>query len=1068
MKSLVNWFAVNGVAANLMMIIILAFGLFTAFNLRKDIFPEVASDIVTITVAYPGSSPAEVEEAINVRIEERIQDLEGIKQITSNAAEGFGSVTVEIEESRESRELLNDIKSRIDSIDTFPDEAEEPLVAEAVIRERVINLAISGNADERTLKLLAERVRDELSAIPGITQVDLSGARPYEISIEVSEEALLRHDLTFDFVANAVRRSSLNLPGGSIETEGGEILLRTAGQAYRGEEFEELVLLTRPDGTRLRVGDVATVVDGFADTDQALRFDGESAILARVFRVGDQDATEIAEKVKDYVASARSRMPEGIELTTWQDYSQILRSRLDLLVRNGRMGLILVFFILALFLKLRLAGWVALGIPVSFLGAIALLPWFDISINLLSLFAFLLVLGIVVDDAIVVGENIYRHHQEGKEGLEAATDGANEVAVPVVFSILTTVAAFSPLLTIGGTLGKFIYVVPVIVIAVLAFSMLESLFILPTHLSHLRHHEEKVRKGILGWWPRFRERFSSALSTFIHRYYKPYLERAIEWRYLTLGIGLALLILTVGFVAGGWIKFTFMPPVEADYVVALVTMPLDSPPEKTAQAVRRLEQTATELQNEIESEQGVEVFQHILASIGEQPYRTEQSQNGGQGPGTVFAGQHLGEVNIELIPGEEREIDSAEIERRWREKTGAIPDVVELDFTSSLFTSGEAINIQLSGPDLTVLSRAAEELKRELSRYPGVFDITDTFREGKEELVVDVTREGQAMGISRAELGRQIRQAFYGEEAQRVQRGRDEIRVMVRYPEVERRSLEAVESMRIRTPDGNAIPFNTAGRATLDRGYASIKRVDRRRAINVTADVDDSRANANDVLASIESRFLPELQSRYPGIRIDYEGEQREQQQTLTELRNGFLFAMLLIYALLAIPFRSYVQPLIVMSAIPFGIIGAVWGHVIMGMSLTALSYFGIVALTGIVVNDSLVMVDFINRRFRGGMSLRDAIREAGVVRFRPILLTSLTTFFGLLPLLLEESVQAQFLIPMATSLAFGVLFTTAIILIIVPVAYQILEDVRLQGNRLLGRHERVAELEELAESGAV
>ena len=710
-----------------------------------------------------------------------------------------------------------------------------------------------------------------------------------------------------------------------------------------------------------------------------------------------------------------------------------------------------------------------MGMTISFVGGVMLLPIVGVSINMISMFAFLVVLGIVVDDAIVVGENIYRHHQEGKEELDAAQDGANEVAIPVVFSILTTVVAFSPLLTIGGTIGKFIYVVPVIVISVLAFSMIESLLILPTHLSHLRHDDEKkkVRTGILGWWPRFRQKFANALATVIHSHYKPHLERALEWRYLAFAAGLALLIITIGFVAGGWIEFTFMPAVEADYVVALVTMPLDVPVEKTAEAVRRLEQTALELQEEVEAEQGGEVFRHILASIGEQPYRTEQSQNGGQGPGTVFAGQHLGEVNIELIPGEEREMDSAEIERRWREKTGAIPEVVELKFTSSLFTSGEPINVQLTGPDLDRLQRAASELKEELGRYPGVLDITDSFREGKDELQIDVTDEGQVMGVSRAELARQVRQAFYGEEAQRVQRGRDDIKVMVRYPEEERTTLESVEEMRIRTPRG-AVPFSVAGTAEIDRGYASIKRVDRRRAINVTADVDETEANANEILASLESGFLPELERSYPGVRFEYEGEQKEQRETLTQLRRGFTFALLVIYALLAIPFRSYIQPVIVMSAIPFGIIGAVWGHVIMGLNLTVLSYFGIVALTGVVVNDSLVMVDFINQRYRGGMPLQKAIREAGVVRFRPILLTSLTTFVGLLPLLLEESVQAQFLIPMATSLAFGVLFTTVVILMIVPVGYQILEDIRLGVNRLLGRRKQVEELEDMRRAGAV
>jgi multidrug efflux pump subunit AcrB len=1051
-RGLIDWFARNGVAANLMMIVIIVAGLFTSFHLRREIFPEVASDIISISVIYPGASPEEVEEAVVVRIEERIQDLPGVKKIRSTSAEGVGSVTVEVDEENRTRDLLNDIKSRVDAIDTFPDEVEEPVVSEIVIRERVIAVAISGDADEATLKRIGERVRDELGALPGITQVELSGTRPYEISIEVSEENLQRFGLTFDAVASSVRRSSLNLPGGSIETEGGEILLRTRGQAYTGDEFEQLVLMTRPDGTRVHLGDVARIVDGFADTDQQSRFDGNPAVLALVYRVGSQDATDIADKVKAYVADAQSRMPEGIHLTTWQDYSEILKSRLELLVRNGRMGLILVFLVLALFLKLRLAVWVALGIPVSFLGAIALLPWFDISINLLSLFAFLLVLGIVVDDAIVVGENIYRHHQDGKEGLDAAVDGAHEVAVPVVFSILTTVAAFSPLLMVGGTAGKFIFVVPVIVISVIAFSLVESLLVLPTHLSRLYHEKETIRSGVLGWWPRFREKFSDSLTALIENYYRPHLEKALEWRYLTFAGGLALLVITIGFVSGGWIRFTFMPSVEADYVVALVEMPSGVSAEKTAEAVRRLEQTALELQREIEREEGAKVFRHIHTSIGEQPYRTEQTQNAGHGIGTSFSGQHLGEVNIELIPSEERDVTSAEVERRWRRMTGAIPDVVSLSFSSSLFSSGEPINVQLVGHDLEQLRAAAAELKAELAQYPGVFDVSDSFREGKEEIVIDITPEGEAMGLTRLALGRQVRQAFYGEEAQRIQRGRDDVRVMVRYPEAERTSVEALESMRVRTPAGAEIPFSVAGTAEIDRGYASITRVDRRRALNVTADVDETRANATEILNTLERSFLPALVSRYPGLRYEYEGEQKEQRDTLRQLQVGFSFALIVIYALLAIPFRSYVQPLIVMSAIPFGVIGAVWGHVIMGSGLTVLSYFGIVALTGVVVNDSLVLVDFINRRYRGGMPLQQAIREAGVVRFRPILLTSLTTFVGLLPLLMERSVQAQFLIPMATSLAFGVLFTTLVILIIVPVAYLILEDIRGVILRVLRR----------------
>lgn len=1047
------WFASNGVAANLMLIVIVSAGLMAAFTLRREVFPDVATDMITIAIPYPGASPEEIEQSVVVRVEERIQDLEGIRKITSRAAEGIGTTTVEVVTGTDSRKIMSDIKSRIDAIDTFPDDAEEPIVSEFVIREQVIAVAISGKTEESTLKRIGEQVRDELSSLPGITQVELAGVRPWEISIELSERDLLRYGLTFDQVAEAVRRSSIDIPAGSIETASGEILLRTKGQAYRGAELEEIVVVTRPDGSRVLLRDVATVVDGFADSDLEARFDGEPAVLALVFRVGEQDATEIADGVKAYVAEASLRVPEGISLTTWQDYSAILQSRLDLLVRNGRMGLVLVFLVLALFLKLRLAGWVAVGIPVSFLGAIWMLPYFGVTINLMSLFAFLLVLGIVVDDAIVVGENIYRRYQEGEEGLEAAVNGVREVASPVIFSILTTVVAFSPLLTIGGTVGKFIWVVPVIVILVLAFSLLESLLILPSHLSRLRHvanDRSKIASTRAGRaWASFRDLFSEGLMTFVRKHYSPFLERALEWRYLTAAIGIFLLLVTFGYVGAGWIGFTFMPPVEADNVVALVTMPLGSSPNQTADAVRRIEDSALELRREIEEEEGGRVFRHVLASVGEQPYRTAQSQNAGS-TGSVFAGQHLGEVNIELVPAEEREISSSAVARRLREKVGQIPDVSELTFTYSLFSTAEPINVQLSGNDLDQLQEAGEELKAELGKYPGVFDITDSFKEGKEEISVDITPEAEAMGLTRSDLGRQIRQAFFGEEVQRVQRGRDDVKVMVRYPESARKSVESLETMRVRTPDGSAIPFSVAGSATFEQSYAAISRVDRRRTLNVTADVDPSQNNANAINATLRETYLEDLKRRHQGVRVEMEGEQKEQADTLAELRNGFLFALLLIYALLAIPFKSYFQPAIVMSAIPFGMIGAVWGHVIMGRDLTVLSYFGVVALTGVVVNDSLVMVDFINTRVRDGMPMREAIRQAGILRFRPILLTSLTTFVGLLPLLLEKSLQAQFLIPMAISLAFGVLFVTAIVLLIVPVAYLILEDLKnlLTGSR--------------------
>lgn len=1078
MNRAISWFAENGVAANLLMFLILAAGILTAYQVKQEVFPEIESDLISISVLYPGAAPEEVEEAVCVRIEEQVHGIEGVKRITSQAVEGVGVVMVEVFPDADLRRVLDDVKNRVDAIDSFPDETEKPVVTEILIRRQVINVAVSGPADEATLKRLGEQVRDEISSLPGITQVELAAARPYEISIEVSEEALRRHGLTFDAVAAAVRRSSLDLPGGAVKTRGGEILLRAKSQAYRGRDFEGLTLLTRRDGTRLLLRDVARVVDGFAETDQFARFDGQPAVLVQVFRVGEQSALELSERVREYVRTAQARMPEGIQLTTWLDDAQVLRSRLDLLLRNGRAGLILVLASLALFLRLRLAFWVSLGIPISFLGAVWLMPTLDVSINLISLFAFIVVLGIVVDAAIVVGENIYTQLQRGMKPLEAAVQGAREMSVPVIFGVLTSVAAFAPLLFLEGNMGKFLRVIPLIVIPTLLFSLVACLLILPSHLS-------RVRFGSTGWLPirqgraspppagpgtpapepaPRRERnplkhvqrfFSGGLEWVIERLYRPFLRVALEWRYLTVSLILVTLLATVGLVAGGRIKFSFFPSVEGDNVVALVTMPLGTPVEMTADAVRRLEESAELLRAEIDDatpEETPSVFRHALASIGEQPFRAAQSQGGGR-PGETFTGSQMGEVNVQLAASEEREVSSAEVARRWRELTGPVADAVELTFTSSLFSSGDPINVQLAGRSLDDLSRAAEELKGHLARYPGVYDVADTFRAGKRELTLRVRPEAEVFGIAQADLARQVRQAFYGEEAQRVQRGRDEVKVMVRYPESQRRSLGDLERMRIRLGDGTEVPFFRVADLEFGRGFSAIQRVDRRRAVNVTAEVDENRANANEILAELEAGFLPGLMARYPALTYSLEGQQREQRDTLSGMARGFVGALIMIYALLAIPLRSYSQPLLIMSVIPFGIVGAVWGHVLMGLELTVLSMFGVVALAGVVVNGSLIMVDFVNRSRRAGTPRLEAVWEAGAARFRPILLTTLTTFLGLTPLLLETSLQARFLIPMAISLAFGVVFATVITLLLIPCGYLILEDLK----QLFGRQSTAA-----------
>ena len=1050
MNRAIEWFANNRVAANLLMFLIMAAGALSLFGIKQEVFPEFNLDLISIQVPYLGAAPEEVEEGVCIRIEEAIQGLDGVKKITSSASEGFGTVLVELELGADTRQVLDDVKARVDAIETFPDLTEKPISAEITNRRQVLDVAVWGEADEFTLKALGEQVRDELAALPEITVVELASARPYEISIEVSETDLRRYGLTFDQVAAAVRRSSLDLPGGSVRTEGGEILLRTKGQAYVGHEFEELVLLSRPDGTRIRLGDIATVVDGFAETDQFARFDGHKAVLLQIYRTGDQAALTVADAAKAYLLEANSRMPEGVHLTPWQDASKVLRDRLSLLVRNGRTGLILVFLLLALFLRFRLAFWVSLGIPISFLGAIWLMPTLDVSVNLISLFAFIVVLGIVVDDAIVVGENIHTHQHRHRQGLKGSVEGAKEVATPVIFAVLTTVAAFFPLLNVAGTIGKVMRTIPLIVIPCLLFSLVESLLILPAHLSHMRAKPDRPAHR---WgWRRFQGYFANGLTWWIARVYEPSLKFLLRWRYVTVAFGFATLLLTLGAVRGGYIRFEFFPPVEADYISAALTMPQGTPAEATSEVVKLLEASALEARKDFENRPGgQDLFRHISAAVGDQPYSVSQQRNAGTAA-TRSTAAHLGEVTIELSPAEDRTFSSSELVDRWRELTGTIPDAVELTFSASLFSPGDDLDIQLTGRNLEQLRSAANAVKERLREYAGVSEIADSFREGKKEVKLKIKPGAETLGLTQADLGRQVRQAFYGEEAQRIQRGRDDIRVMVRYPAAERRSLGDLENMRIRTSGGAEVPFGEVAEVLTGRGYSTIKRVDRRRAVNVTANVDPTVASADEIAAELAGQVLPRILSDYPGVFYSFEGQKAEQRDTMGGLVKGFGIALIMIFALLAIPLRSYLQPLIIMTAIPFGLVGAIWGHLLMGMHLTIMSMFGIVALAGVVVNDSLVMVDFINRRTRSTGDLHEAVRVSGADRFRPIILTSLTTFVGLLPLLLERSMQARFLVPMAISLAFGVMFSTVITLVLVPSGYLILEDLRVLGRRFLYR----------------
>ena len=1027
MNKMIAWFAENRVAANLMMVLVVIAGALAMTETRKELIPNISLDLVLITVPYPGAAPDEVERAVCIRVEEKIFDIEGIRKMVAIARENACVVSVEVEPEYNTRDVMEDIKSRIDTITNFPKDAEQPVVQERTIRASVADIVVAGNIDELSLKRLAEEVRDELTNLPSITQVDLVNARPYEISIEVSELNLKQYGLTFDEVAQRINQASLDLPGGLLKTDSGEVHLRTIGQAYWGEQYEKLVLRANQDGSQILVDDVANVVDGFAESEFSGELNGKPGIMMTVFRVGDQNILQIAEDIRDYITMKQATLPPNIELVVWNDRSKLFKSRMTLLTRNAITGLILVFLLLVLFLRFRLAFWVSLGIPISFMGAFMLMPQFDASINMISMFGFILVLGIVVDDAIVVGENIHSHHQAGKLGLQGAIEGAQQVAKPVVFAVLTSVVAFMPILFLPGPEGRLWMVIPMVVIMTLLFSLWECLFVLPAHLSTI--HRESAGNTIFSGLQRA---VSNGVEHFIANVYRPFLSRALHGRYVTLASFVATFIVFASIVAAGWLHVLFFPRVEGDIAVVSVSFPQGTSIEKTEAAVDRIENAATELKNSLREQEGTEQIINMISVLGLQPAAR-----------TGKEGSHVGEVELELAPAEDRDLSSSEIVDMWRKRVGDIGGVSQLSYQSGLRNAGPSISIELSGARMDQLTRAAEALQQQLKEYPGVFDIQDSFETGKREVRLLLKAAAQNLGVNTQLLARQVRQAFYGEEIQRIQRGRDDVRVFVRYPEAQRKSLYTLESMFVRLDNGIEIPLQEVAEVEYGFGPAEIRRIDRKRIVEVTAHVDESQAIPGQVMDDLKSSFLDRISRMYPGVGWDKSGQQKDKDELTDAMINGFILALFGIYVLMAVPFRSYTQPLMVMSAIPFGLIGAIVGHIVLGLDISLLSLSGMIAVAGVVVNDNLVLVDYINRFRKDGRPLASAIRDAGAARFRPIILTSLTTFAGLTPLMLERSVQAQFLIPMAVSLAFGVMFAPVVRLVLVPASYYILDDMR-------------------------
>ncbi len=1039
MKKWIEWMANNHVAANLLMMVFVVGGMVKGYGVKQEVFPEIALDKIQVEVSYPGAGPEEVEEGIILKVEEAISGIDGIDELSSQAFEGRGNVIAELRSGMDANVVLQDIKSEVDRITTFPEDAEEPVVSKILNLQETVSVVVYGDLPERTLRERAEMVRNELLDYPEITQVELGGVRPYEVTIEVTEESLKRYGLTMELVASAVRQASLDLPGGTVKTRSGEILLRTKEKRYKAREYEDIVIVRGANGAVVRLGDIATLTDGFEDTGTYARFDGKPAAMVNVFRVGDQKPTEISEIVLDYVDEKNSLWPDSVQAAVWNDTSELLESRLNLLKKNALLGLCLVIIVLGLFLELRLALWVMLGIPISFMGAIMLMPGFDVSVNMISLFAFILALGIVVDDALVVGENIFAHREKGKPFLQAAVDGASEMAVPVTFSILTTVAAFLPIAFVGGTMGKFMGAVPVVVISLLIVSLVESLFVLPAHLS--KGTNRPLKGVILGRIDGVRVLFGEKLDRFVGGPYKRVLNLSLTFRYATLACGIALLFISVGIIRSGLIKFTFMPEVEGERITAALQMPVGTTLETTGEQAQRLIETAMASVADVDAERTGEpsIFRHVYAIVGGSIAEMGPAHGGESGASAT----NIAQVALFLTRAEERDYPVGDVKDRWRAKVGEIPGAESLTFTTNLVRMGANIDVELRHVDYRVLEAAAEDVKYYVAGFPGVTDIEDNFSKGKGEIKFTLTDEAKTLGITEADFARQVRGAFFGSEALRLQIERNEVKVKVRYPEADRRLIETLTSMSIRTPKGGEIPIARAANFDRGRGYSTITRNNRKRVVNVTATVDSKEGNAGEINAEIRGKLLPELMARYDGLSYGFAGEEKEKQESLGSLKEGYLLALFAIYALLAIPFKSYAQPVIIMFAIPFGMVGAIFGHLIMGYNLSMLSLFGVIALSGVVVNDSLLMIDRINGNRAKEMGIIEAVMEAGQRRFRPILLTSLTTFFGLVPMILETSIQAQFLIPMAISLGFGILFATLITLILIPSLYTILEDLK-------------------------
>ncbi len=1029
MKTLVGWAIRNTPSMNTLMVAALAVGVASMTMLRRERFPEYRADEVQVRVLYPGASPIETEQGICLKIEEAIRSVVGVDRLTSHAVDGQGTVVARLESDVDDpQQIVNEIRAAVDGIPSFPKNSERPEVRLKTNFQSVISVAVlappqldpaNDPVAQRQLRDLAETIHDELLQLPEVSHVQLWQAKPYQIDVEVSEETLREYGLTHHDVARALRAGNLELPGGLIKTPQNEYLIRTTDRHLTGEGIARIPLRTDPAGTVLTVGDIATIRDGFADIDTVATLDDRPVMSIKIRMTNDQDMLKIRDQVCEFAANRP--MPPGYHLKTWDDYSRQARDRLELLSRNGFYGLLLVFAVLALFLDPRLAFWVALGIPVSVFGTCAVMLAAGHTLNIYSMFAFVMALGIVVDDAIVIAENVYSHRLRGNTPLDAAIQGTTEVAPAVLSSVLTSVIAFIPLAFVTGEMGKWIAVMPLGLVAMLLISLAQGLLVLPCHLAHSKLPDSTDHV------PGFQQAVQRAVDRFIDRIYSPTLQAALARPATLFASSIAALLITAGLYLGGLTPFVFNQQLDWGFVYTFIEYPRGTPTATIDDATKRLEDAFREIEQEelrLDDHQASTLVRTRFRSVG----YTNQLDN------------MRGEIYVEFDPGRIfSENSSREVISKWRQRAGEFPGAQRVVFWGiNNSPGGRAIELDLLGSDVDELESVAADIKQHLASYDGVYDIRDSRGPGKWELKLKLKPAARSLGIRLDELARTVRGAFHGVEAMRLQRGRHEVKLMVRYPRHQRRSLQQLEELHIPTADGSEVPLMELADLSIAPGYADILRIDQQRAVTITADVDADQTNGLDVIADLKSQFLAELLETHPRVTARWEGQHKQTRESFGSLLVGLLLALAAMFVLLTLEFRSYIQPLIILAVIPFGFVGAVFGHLLCDQPLTIFSLFGIVTLSGIVANDSIVLVDFVNRRLDQGDSLELALLTSGQRRFRPVVLTSLTTIAALLPLLLERNTQAQVLIPMAISITFGLALATVWILYLVPTLYQV------------------------------